>query len=87
MHATSQKWREAMAEAIAEAEAEGAMEEYEDVGNIMSIGAAAGAGNDAFLQRGLNEGVTGRPRPEDLDHREPKRAEILRGKQSMTLSL
>ena len=32
-HATTQEWREAMSEAVAKAETEGVMEEYEDDGN------------------------------------------------------
>ncbi len=42
-HAKSREWREMMAEAIAEAEAEGVMEEYEDLGNTMNKGTASAA--------------------------------------------
>jgi hypothetical protein len=75
-----------MAEAIAEPEAEEAMDEYEEVGNLMNTEAATGLEIDNSLERGLHEDITGKPRHGDPDYQETRRAEILRGKQLMTLS-
>ncbi len=69
-----------MAESIAEAETEGAMDEFEDPEN------ARGARNDDLLLRGLPERITGRPTANDPFNVESKREDIIRGKQPMTLS-
>ncbi len=75
-----------MAEAIAKAGAEGAMEEYKEVRNVMTSEAATEAGNYVSLQGGLQKGITGKPRSVDPNYREARRAEILRGKQPVALS-
>jgi hypothetical protein len=74
-----------MAEAIAEADAEGVTEEYVDMGNAMNTGAPTGVVNDISLRRGLHGGVTGSSLPLDPDQQETTRAQILRGKQAMTM--
>jgi hypothetical protein len=75
-----------MSKAIALAEAEGAIEEFEEMGNLMHTEDAGGAEFDNSLQRGLREKITGRPRPSDPDYQETRSANILREKQPMTLS-
>jgi hypothetical protein len=75
-----------MAEAIAKAEAEGTLDNFEERGNHMRPHEAREVGIESILQRGLPEESTRIPIPNDTSSLESMRANILRGKHPMSLS-